>query len=71
MGKEDWRKRIGDQIRIRRESMGMTQSGLSELTGLDRANVSKIEGGRYNVSVDILGRIAEVLRCGIELKPEK
>lgn len=34
-------------------------------------DISKIEGGRYNVSVDILGRIAEVLRCGIELNPEE
>ncbi len=71
MEKENWRTKIGEQIRRRRKSLGMTQLELSERTGLDRANISKIEGGRYNVSVDILGRIAEVLRCEIKLNPEE
>lgn len=68
MEKEEWRKKIGEQVRQRRESLGMTQAALSERTGLDRANISKIEGGRYNVSIDILSRIAEALGCEIELK---
>ena len=71
MEKESWRTKMGEQIRRRRKSLGMTQLELSERTGLDRANISKIEGGRYNVSVDILGRIAEVLRCEIKLNPEE
>ena len=71
MEKEEWRKKIGEQVRQRRESLGMTQVELSERSGLNRTNISKIEGGRYNVSVDLLGRIAEALGCGIELKPEE
>lgn len=71
MEKEKWRKKIGEKVRQRRESLGMTQVELSERSGLNRTNISKIEGGRYNVSVDLLGRIAEALGCGIELKPEE
>lgn len=71
MEKEEWRKKIGEKVRQRRESLGMTQVELSERSGLNRTNISKIEGGRYNVSVDLLGRIAEALGCGIELKPEE
>ena len=71
MEKENWRTKIGEQIRRRRKSLGMTQLELSERTGLDRANISKIECGRYTVSVDLLGRIAEVLRCEIKLNPEE
>lgn len=70
MEKKNWRTKIGEQIRRRRESLGMTQSDLSGRAGIDRANVSKIECGRYNVSVDIIGRIAEALECDIELKPK-
>lgn len=70
MEKENWRTKIGEQIRRCRESLGMTQSDLSERAGIDRENVSKIECGRYNVSVDIIGRIAEALECDIELKPK-
>ena len=71
MEKEEWRKKIGEQVRQRRESLGMTQSALSQRTGLDRANISKIEGGRYNVSIDILSRIAVALKCEIKLEPEE
>lgn len=49
---KDWKKILGEQIRARRQILGMTQTELSEATGIDRANISKIEGGRYNVSVD-------------------
>lgn len=66
---KDWKKILGEQIRARRQKLGMTQTELSEATGIDRANISKIEGGRYNVSVDIIGRIAEALRCEIRLEP--
>lgn len=66
---KDWKKVLGEQIRARRQDLNMTQTELSEATGVDRANISKIEGGRYNVSVDIIGRIAEVLRCEIRLEP--
>ena len=66
---KDWKKILGEQIRARRQNLDMTQTELSEATGIDRANISKIEGGRYNVSVDIIGRIAEALRCEIRLEP--
>lgn len=66
---KDWKKVLGEQIRARRQDLNMTQTELSEATGVDRANISKIEGGRYNVSVDIIGRIAEALRCEVRLEP--
>lgn len=66
---KDWKKILGEQIRARRQDLNMTQTELSEATGIDRANISKIEGGRYNISVDIIGRIAEALRCEVRLEP--
>lgn len=61
------RENVGRQLAELRKSAGLTQEQLSELSGLNRANISKIESGRYNVSIDILGRICEVLGVRIEL----
>lgn len=66
---KDWKKILGEQIRARRKDLNMTQADLSETVRIDRANISKIEGGRYNISVDIIGRIAEALKCEIKLEP--
>lgn len=61
------REIIGQQIAKIRNEKGITQEQLSELTGLNRANISKIETGRYNASIDIIGKIADALGCRIEI----
>lgn len=66
---KDWKKILGEQIRARRQDLGMTQMQLSVAAGINRVNISNIERGSYNVSIDIIGRIAEALRCEIRLEP--
>ena len=44
-------------IRVRTEK-GITQKELSKLTGIQQANISKIENGEGNPSIKILNRIA-------------
>ena len=61
--------KIGQQIAEIRKSKGLTQEQLHVLTGLDRANIAKIENGRYNTGIDIIGKIADAL--GVELKFEE
>lgn len=61
------RLRIGQAIATIRKEKGLTQEQLSQITGLDRANIGKIENGRYNVSIDILGKICEALGCRIDI----
>ena len=61
------RLRIGQRIATIRKENGLTQEQLSQMTGLDRANIGKIENGRYNVSIDILGKICEALGCRIDI----
>lgn len=67
---ENLREKIGNQIRRRREELGITQVQLSDLSGIDRANISKIERGTYNISIDILSRISEALNLDVELRPK-
>lgn len=66
----DIREYIGMQIQERRKKLGLSQVDLAEKCGMIQATVSKIERGRFSVTVDMLQRICEVLNCRIELKPE-
>ena len=53
--------RIGDAIRNRRKSLGMSQETLADIAGVDRAHMGKIERGERNVTVLNLVRIAAAL----------
>lgn len=59
------RQQIGSKIQELRVQRGLSVRQLAEMSGVIYSNISKIENGRYNVSVDILGKIADAL--GVEL----
>lgn len=59
------RRRIGYQISEARKAAGLTQAKLSEMTGMNRTDISKIENGSRNVSIDTLTTIAHALGCSI------
>ena len=67
----NYREEIGRRIAQLRKEKGLTQEQLSQKTGLDRANIAKIENGRYNTGIDIIGKICDALGCRIELKEEQ
>jgi transcriptional regulator with XRE-family HTH domain len=53
---------IGNAIRTRRDSLGMTQATLAEKTGLSRTSVTNIERGGQGLLVHQLLEIAKALR---------
>ena len=57
---------IGKNIKTIRKDMGMRQTDLGKKTGVDRADLSRIENGQKNVELVTIIKIAEAL--GIELK---
>ena len=61
------RASVGRQLADARRDLGLTQMELAERAGVDRANIAKIESGRYNVSVDILSRICNAMDCEIRI----
>jgi len=61
----DIRKIIGDNTRRFRLRRDLTQEGLAELMGLDRAYISGLEQGRRNPTAVTLWRIAVAL----EIRP--
>lgn len=63
----DERLRIGKLIAEARKEKGLSVRALSELCGVTSQNITKVENGKYNVSIDILSKIALVLDCKIDI----
>lgn len=61
------RIRLGQRFAQIREEKGLTLQQVEELTGLKRQNISRIEGGKYNVGIDILAKVAAALDCKIDI----
>ena len=59
--KKEINVKIGNQIRIARESAGLTQDRFAEMVSLATTNVSYIERGVVGISVGTLVRICETL----------
>ena len=57
---------IYDQLRQRRETLGVTQIKLAELSGVGIRTINLIESGTHNPSMDTINKLASVL--GMELK---
>jgi DNA-binding XRE family transcriptional regulator len=62
------RNEIGNRIAYLREQQGMTQQELADKSGILRNNISRIEAGRYNVTLDTLSKLSAALGSKIELK---
>ena len=55
------RKRIGERIAEIRAIKRMTQQEVADIAELKRSNISRIESGMYNVTLDTLAKIASAL----------
>lgn len=53
----------GESVRILRELQEMSQSDLSELTGMPQSTISAIENEKINLGVERAKVIARALRC--------
>ena len=54
---------VGEPVRILRELQELSQSQLSELTGIPQATISAIENGRVNLGVERAKTFARALKC--------
>lgn len=63
------RTRIGRRIKELREAKKMEARDLAILTGIDAANLSRIEQGKYSTGVDVLSRICVILDAHLDLIP--
>ena len=54
---------IADNIRQRRQAIGLSQEALADNCGLHRTYIGAIERGERNLTVNTLARVAEALGC--------
>ena len=55
---KDYRLKLGDKIRIVREKRGYSQEQLAEIMSINRSTISKIENGKFGITVDYLVRFS-------------
>ena len=61
------RSRVGAMIAEARKRQGLSIRELAERSGVSYQNITKIEKGKYNVSIDILGKLCQALDLKIDL----
>ena len=54
-------EKIGAKIRIKRESLGMTQQELADMVNVTRNTISRYENGETEIGVITLNNIADAL----------
>jgi transcriptional regulator with XRE-family HTH domain len=57
----DVRERFGFAVKLRRESLGLTQEDLADKAGIHRTYLSDVERGARNLSLINIERIATAL----------
>jgi len=65
--KQQTRDRIGLRIMALRKLAGLSQEQLSERAGLQRTHVSRIEAGKYAVTLETIQAIAEALGMTVDI----
>jgi transcriptional regulator with XRE-family HTH domain len=61
-------EQLGEIIKIRRKELKITQPHLAELAEISTNTLYRLERGQGNPSLEVLGKLAEVL--GMEIKME-
>lgn len=55
---KDYRLKLGDKIRIVREQRGYSQEQLADMMDINRSTISKIENGKFSITLDYLVRFS-------------
>lgn len=66
-----WRQSIIEQIVKARTDKGLTQAQLAQRLDTHRSNISRLESGEHNPSLDFLLRVAAALDMELDLKSPK
>lgn len=63
----DARAKIAAELKQTRLAYGLTQQALADRAGTKCSNISRMESGKYNPSIDFLTKIATCLNKTIEI----
>ena len=62
------RSRFGSQLRDVRTELGITQNELSEMADIERSNITRIENGRYNLSLGLMVKLARAMGKDLDIR---
>ncbi len=60
---------FAQQLAARRRALHLTQQPLAAMTGIDQAEISRIERGQANPTTATLGTLTRALRVSVRLVP--
>lgn len=55
---KDYRLKLGNKIRVVRQQRGYNQNQLAEMMSINRSTISKIENGKFSITIDYLVRFS-------------
>lgn len=61
------RRKLIEQLIRYRKSKKITQADISEFTGIQRPNISRLESGKYNPTLDMIVRVADSIGLEVEI----
>ena len=67
MSTQEKREALGKIIKEQREALGWSVEQIAQMAEIKPVTVEKIEAGAFNVSFDIIARVADVLSCEVGL----
>lgn len=62
-----YRTKIGNSIKQHRKKAGYSQEDLAELMKVNRSTISKIENGKFSITIDYLEKLSFYLNFDIVL----
>ena len=60
--------KVIEEIIMARKERNLTQSDLAELIGTRQSNISRLERGNYNPTIDFLNKIAQAVGKQLEVR---
>ena len=61
------RKQLIEQLISYRKAKKITQADISDNTGIQRPNISRLESGKYNPTLDMIVRVADSIGLEVEI----
>ena len=63
-----YRVQVGKQLKMIREAQGWTCEQVAMMADVKEVTIEKIEAGVFNVPLDLLARVADVLGCEVLIR---
>jgi len=62
---------LGNTLKERRKTLGITQAHLAELAGVNMNTIIRIENGKINPTIKVVNSIADVMGMELTLSVKK